>query len=107
MEERNDMTRRMLTLFMTLLLLFAASDSLWAYGETTSYVLNEATEKDWSTIGNSGTYTLSGPARTLQFQAKRTAILGFSNTDNFYAQYSEDGSSWTKVLTFSLSSKDV
>ena len=73
-----------------------------AWAQTTSYVLDDSAEREWSTIGNSGSYTLNGPGKTLTFQAKRTAILGFSNTSNFTAETSKDGKTWTNVLSITL-----
>lgn len=71
-------------------------------------ILEDNNERSWSTINNSGTYTiLSGTPDSLFFQAKRTAILGFSNTSNFYAEYSTDNSSWTSAMTINLGSTDT
>ena len=71
-------------------------------------VLEDNKEREWSTISNSGSYTIpSGTPDSLFFQAKRTAILGLSNTSNFYAEYSTDNSNWTKAMTINLSSTDT
>ena len=71
-------------------------------------ILEDNAERSWSTINNSGTYTiLSGTPDSLFFQAKRTAILGVSNTSNFYAEYSTDKSSWTSAMTINLGSTDT
>lgn len=71
------------------------------------YVLNDANERSWSTISNSGSYgPFDAAGTTLLFEAKRTAILGFSNTTEFYAEYSTDGSNWTNCLTINLENKD-
>ena len=71
-------------------------------------ILEDNNERSWSTINNSGTYTiLSGTPDSLFFQAKRTAILGVSNTSNFYAEYSTDNSSWTSAMTINLGSTDT
>lgn len=71
-------------------------------------ILEDNNERSWSTINNSGTDTiLSGTPDSLFFQAKRTAILGVSNTSNFYAEYSTDNSSWTSAMTINLGSTDT
>lgn len=94
-------------LLATILCLIGWNDA-WAYGENTSYVCNDASEKKWLTIGDTGNYSINGPAKTLSFEAKRTAFWGISGNSNFYAEYSTDGgNNWTKVLTISLSNKDT
>ena len=71
-------------------------------------IMNDATERSWSTIDNSGDYTIpSGTPDSLFFQAKRTAILGFSNSTNFYAQYRTENGSWTIAMKIDLSSTDT
>ena len=71
-------------------------------------VLEDNDERYWSTINNSRTYTIpSGTPDSLFFQAKRTEILGVSNTSNFYAEYSTDNSNWTKAMTINLSSTNT
>ncbi len=63
----------------------------------------DGSEKEWSTIDGTGTLALNGPGEYFTFQAKRTAILGVSNSSDFYAEYSTDGgNSWIKVLTLNL-----
>ncbi len=72
--------------------------------EETCHVLEDNAERSWNTINNSGTYTIpSGTPDSLFFQAKRTAIVGISNTSNFYAEYSTDNSTWQQAMTISLS----
>lgn len=94
------------TLFIFSILFLIGGNNTWA--QTTSYVLNNSNETSWGTVGESGNYNFSEPGKTLTFEAKRTGILGVSNTKNFYAQYSTDGgSTWTNVLTINLSSKDT
>ena len=71
-------------------------------------ILEDNNERSWSTINNSGTYTIpSGRPDSLFFQAKRTAILGISNTSNFYAEYFTDNSNWTRAMTIDLGSTDT
>lgn len=100
------MKQKILYILVMITALLGGNAEAWA--QTTSYVLDESAEKDWSTIGNSGSYTISGPAKTLTFDAKRTTILWVSNTDNFYAEYSTDGgSNWTKALTINVPKTDT
>lgn len=90
-----------------ILLILAALVGGESWAQTTSYVLNESAARGWSTIDDSGNYTILGPGKTLTFDAKRTAILGVTNSDEFYAEYSTDGgNNWSKVLTINLPSKD-
>lgn len=71
-------------------------------------ILEDNNERSWSTINNSGTYTIpSGRPDSLFFQAKRTAIWGISNTSNFYAEYSTDNSNWTRAMTIDLGSTNT
>ena len=71
-------------------------------------VLEDNKEREWSTVSNSKSYTIpSGTPDSLFFQAKRTTILGISNTSNFYAEYSTDNSNWTKAMTINLSSTNT
>ena len=100
------MKQKILYILMMITALLGGNTEAWA--QTTSYVCNDANQREWSTIDNSGNYNISGPARTLTFEAKRTAILGFTNTSNFYAEYSTDGGNkWNKVLTLDLPKKDT
>ena len=66
------MKQRILFLFMIVSLLFAGSGRLWAYGETTSYVLDESSEFSIGAYSNSSgvEFTLSGPGATLSFSIK-------------------------------------
>ena len=90
-----------------ILLILAALIGGESWAQTTSYVLNESAARGWSTIDDSGNYIIDGPGKTLTFDAKRTAILGVTNSDEFYAEYSTDGgNNWSKVLTINLPSKD-
>lgn len=63
----------------------------------------DGNEFTWSTIGGTDALPLSGPGEYFIFEAKRTTILGVSNTSHFYAQYSTDGGShWTTAKTINL-----
>ena len=73
----------------------------------TCYILEDLTERKWDT-NDSEEYTIpSGTPDSLFFQAKRTAILGFSNSTNFYAQYRTENGSWTRAMTINLSNTDT
>ena len=73
----------------------------------TCYILEDLTERKWDT-NDSEEYTIpSGTPDSLFFQAKRTAILGFSNSTNFYAQYRTENGSWTRAMTINLENKDT
>lgn len=95
------MKQRILYILLLITTWIGGTNVVW--GQTTSYVCDDSSEREWSTISNSGNYNLTGPAKTLTFQAKRTAILGISNDKNFYAEYSTDGgNTWNRVLKLSL-----
>jgi hypothetical protein len=67
----------------------------------------EGNEYSWSTIDGTDALPLSGPGEYFTFEAKRTAILGFTNTTNFYAQYSTDGGiNWKTALTINIPESD-
>ena len=66
-------------------------------------VLEDSDQRNWETINNSGTYTIpSGTPDSLFFQARRTDILGFTNTTEFYAEYSSDNNTWTEAMKINL-----
>ena len=66
-------------------------------------VLEDADQRNWETINNSGIYTIpSGTPESLFFQARRTDILGFTNTTEFYAEYSSDNNTWTEAMKINL-----
>ena len=91
-------------MLLTILLCLVGWGEAWAYGENTSYVLEDLTERKFASPNKTGNYTINGPAHTLTFEAKRTKILGISsNNGNFYAQYSTDnGRKWTDVQEIDL-----
>lgn len=69
----------------------------------TCYILEDLNERNWETIDNSGLYTIpSGIPNTLIFQARRTDILGFTNTTEFYAEYSSDKNTWHEATKINL-----
>lgn len=66
-------------------------------------VLEDSDQRNWETINNSGIYTIpSGTPDSLFFQARRTDILGFTNTTEFYAEYSSDNNTWTEAMKINL-----
>ena len=66
-------------------------------------VLEDSKQRDWETINNSGIYEIpSGAPESLFFQARRTDILGFTNTTEFYAEYSSDNNTWTEAMKIDL-----
>ena len=66
-------------------------------------VLEDSKPRDWETINNSGIYEIpSGAPDSLFFQARRTDILGFTNTTEFYAEYSSDNNTWTEAMKIDL-----
>lgn len=84
------MKNKILHIFFTLL---AWTACLQVGAQTTSYVLDDAKERSWSTISNSGNYNLSGPGATLTFEAKRSNF----GVNYFYVAWSTDnGSTWTE-----------
>lgn len=87
-----------------LLMITGSWMSVWGYGENTSYVLEDLSEREFLSPNNTGNYTVIGPAHTLTFQAKRTRWgLTSSNNGNFFAQYStNNGSNWTDVKQIDL-----
>lgn len=67
----------------------------------------DGNEFSWSTISGTSALALDGPGEIFSFQAKATAIAGFWNSSNFYAQYSVDGGkNWIRALTINLASRD-
>ncbi len=89
---------------MMLLMIIGSWMSVWGYGDNTSYVLEDLSEREFLSPNNTGNYTVNGPAHTLTFQAKRTRWgLTSSNNGNFFAQYStNNGSNWTDVKQIDL-----
>ena len=70
--------------------------------------MEDLKERNWSTIGNSREYVISGGMPdSLIFQAKRTEIAGFSNTSYFYAEYKTASGDWTRAMTINLENTDT
>lgn len=75
---------------LAFILMVVGSDAYGVY-----YVLNHSSEIAVSLWSTSSSLALSGPGKTLSFQAKRQ---NFAVNSGFYVQYSIDGgSNWTKL----------
>ena len=72
------------------------------------YIVDEADEQSWSTISESKAYAFSAdvPGKTLYVEARRTGILGVSNNNYFYAQYSADGDNWIDLFKLDVPETD-
>ncbi len=73
--------------------------------EEVCYILDDASVEEWSTISHSKTYSFDRQGKVCSFQAQRvpiTVIIDYSNDDYYYAEYSSDGSNWTKALKIKL-----
>ena len=105
------MIQKLRYILLMITALLGGNAEAWAQTQTTSYVCNDANQREWSTIDNSGDYVINGPANTLSFEAKRTdikVVINYGNTTEFYAEYSTDGGAkWTKVLKLELEKKDT
>lgn len=103
------MKQKILYILMIITALLGGNAEVWAWGENPSYIFEDANERSWTSPNNSGIYDFSGrgPVKTLIFQARRTKILGFGNSKNFYAQYSVDGGkNWENALKLDLDETD-
>ena len=87
----------------TLLILFTltiVSTRAYAWGETTSYVLDVPSEYTLNTIETGPTLALSGPGATLTFEAKKTTL----GAQGLYVETSTDGgNNWTELSYISSS----
>ena len=70
-----------------------------AWGQTTSYVLNEVSkEYELNTIEEGDAFTLSGPGAVLTFEAKKSyGFLGNNAVGAFFVQGSKDKKNWTDI----------
>jgi len=73
------------------------------------YLINDNELSEWSTISNSKTYEFNEkvPGAILTFEARRVALAGFSNSSNFYAQTSANGSDWDDLFKMDLAKTDT
>lgn len=55
---------------------------------TECYVLDDSELVEWATVGRTKEYSVNGAADSLKFQARRVALMGVSNNQNFFAEYS-------------------
>lgn len=87
------MKQKLLYILLTIVAL-AASERGWAWGENTSYVLDEPSEQSLFTIATGSAMALSGPGATLTFQAYRQWLAA----NYFFVEQSTDGgNSWTEL----------
>ena len=97
---RNRMKQKLQHIFLIIICALAWSTGAWAWGESTSYVAERASEEIMWTNNEGATITLSGPGATIFFQAKKqTAAAG-----GLYVQVSTDGSNWTTPDGFDIAS---
>ena len=71
----------------------AWSDHVLAWGETTSYVLNDGGSYELHTISTGPSFTLSGPGAVLTFEACKD----MTGINGLYVEVSSDNSNWNQV----------
>ncbi len=72
---------------------------------TDCYIAQDNEEQKWGTIDKSRICSFDIRGAKCTFQAKRspiTVVIDYTNNQDFYAEYSSDGSNWTKALTIDL-----
>ena len=95
------------TITLSLLMMIFGAVRVMGYGESTSYVLNDANERSYTAPNSTKSYTWSGPAKTVTFQAKWAKVkvlVEYGNTANTSLEYSTDGSNWKKAMDINLPS---
>ena len=97
---RNRMKQKLQHIFLIIICALAWSTGAWAWGESTSYVAERASEEIMWTNNEGATITLSGPGATIFFQAKKQAAAA----GGLYVQVSTDGSNWTTPDGFDIAS---
>lgn len=83
--------------------LIGGNGEAWAWGENTSYVLNDGNEY---TLGESATgdkISLSGPGSKLTFEAYKTAATAIGSLE---VQQSNDANNWTSLLVIKVGELD-
>lgn len=91
------MKQKILYILVMITALLGGNAEAWAWGENTSYVLELNSEFSFSTgmfdfNGKAGqSHELSGPGKTVTFEAKKNGI------NYFYLQCSTDGKNWSDV----------
>lgn len=87
-------------LLYIILLFFTLAWSGESWAQTTSYVLNESSEKKLNTIATGSSMALSGPGATLSFDAKGSSSLTGTGVKYFHVEKSTDGgSSWSRIAS--------
>ena len=66
------MKQKLLYILLMITALLGGNADAWAWGETTSYVLNESAQYELNTIEKGPTFELSGPGSTLTFEASKS-----------------------------------
>ena len=72
---------------------------------TNCYIAEDNNEQQWGTIDKSRTLSFDIRGAKCSFQAKRspiTVVIDYTNNQDFYAEYSSDGSNWTQAQTIDL-----
>ena len=95
------------TITLSLLMMIFGAVRVMGYGGNTSYVLNDANERSYTAPNSTKSYTWSGPAKTVTFQAKWAKVkvlVEYGNTANTSLEYSTDGSNWKKAMDINLPS---
>ena len=72
---------------------------------TDCYIAEDNNEQQWGTIDKSRTLSFDIRGAKCSFQAKRspiTVVVDYTNNQDFYAEYSSDGSNWTQAQTIDL-----
>ena len=72
---------------------------------TNCYIAEDNDEQQWGTIDKSRTLSFDIRGAKCSFQAKRspiTVVVDYTNNQDFYAEYSSDGSNWTQAQTIDL-----
>lgn len=91
------MRNHILHRILLLLALCTASLKLCAWGETTSYVL-ENSGGELNTIADGPALPLTGPGATLTYQVRTNTFLGIPGLGGIYVQISTDGgSNWSDL----------
>lgn len=85
-------------LYILLMITTALSWSLEVGAQTTYYVCDDANERSWGTINNSGEYNLNGPGLVISYEAKRSTL----GANYFFVQY-YNGKSWVDMANPDLS----
>ena len=97
------MKQKILYILMMITALMGGKAEAWAWGEDTSYVLNDGNEY---TLGESATgdkISLPGPGSKLTFEAYKTAATAVGSLE---VQQSNDANNWTSLLVIKVGELD-